>query len=574
MTGLNQLEQQGSNQAGGCSGIVATFNLNVDNLVNVGNGDVVVHITALQGGTLIESISMSNDMTMDYPVCVEPGCYQAKIVANGANTGFICTLTIPGQAPIEMTYNSQNISFGTDLCITGCMQTDACNYDPNANISDYASCVFQQNGFDCDGNCLTSSINESTIETLSPFEFSEADCATYEGIGSPLNLAAFDNNGSYNIVIDNNGVYENTGQSGTYTIDSGCLVNYNGTQYTFDATTNELRSVEQEDYYYYYYGSTCYVGESLATSAPGCTDPTACNYDAAATSDDGSCEFLSCSGCTDVNACNYDATATIDDGSCDLISCAGCTDVNACNYDATATIDDGSCDLTSCSGCTDVNACNYDATATIDDGSCTYAAAGEDCDGNCLGDEITLDILQANNWAIAFGTCGSSNNDEGMGLVTLLSESTFEYESLEQVDGGIVSSTYEFNTCSLTFGEFEELTGATFFYDATLSELYLEIETDVCVKLVPLIEGCMFELACNYNPDAMVMDYTRCDFDTCQGCTYPDAENYNEMASIDDGSCIYGECVTCMGDFNNDGAINSGDLLVFLGVFGGTCEEN
>ena len=63
---------------------------------------------------------------------------------------------------------------------------------------------------------------------------------------------------------------------------------------------------------------------SLATSdgcAPactigcGCTDATACNYDSAATEDDGSCDF-SCQGCTDAEACNYDADATEDDGSC------------------------------------------------------------------------------------------------------------------------------------------------------------------------------------------------------------------------------------------------------------------
>ena len=48
-----------------------------------------------------------------------------------------------------------------------------------------------------------------------------------------------------------------------------------------------------------------------------CTDATACNYDEAATTDDGSCDF-SCYGCTDPEACNYDPTATLDDGLCEL----------------------------------------------------------------------------------------------------------------------------------------------------------------------------------------------------------------------------------------------------------------
>ena len=50
-----------------------------------------------------------------------------------------------------------------------------------------------------------------------------------------------------------------------------------------------------------------------------------------------------------MTACNYEATATIDDGSCILPD--GCTDVTACNYDATALCDNGSCEYTSCAPC-------------------------------------------------------------------------------------------------------------------------------------------------------------------------------------------------------------------------------
>ena len=109
--------------------------------------------------------------------------------------------------------------------------------------------------------------------------------------------------------------------------------------------------------------------DELETS--GCTEMTACNYNASATDDDGSCEYTSCLGCTDSGACNYDMSATSDDGSCEFVSCAGCTDAMSCNYDMSATIDDGSCDY-SCQGCTDAMACNYDMAVTEDDGSCTY----------------------------------------------------------------------------------------------------------------------------------------------------------------------------------------------------------
>ena len=45
----------------------------------------------------------------------------------------------------------------------------------------------------------------------------------------------------------------------------------------------------------------------------GCTDPISCNFDPAATVDDGSCDYT-CLGCTDPSANNYDSTATMDDG--------------------------------------------------------------------------------------------------------------------------------------------------------------------------------------------------------------------------------------------------------------------
>ena len=53
---------------------------------------------------------------------------------------------------------------------------------------------------------------------------------------------------------------------------------------------------------------------------PGCTDPTACNFDAEATSDDGSCIP---SGCMETDACNYNALAECEGEACDYTCCPG-----------------------------------------------------------------------------------------------------------------------------------------------------------------------------------------------------------------------------------------------------------
>jgi len=162
----------------------------------------------------------------------------------------------------------------------------------------------------------------------------------------------------------------------------------------------------------------------------GCTDDTACNYDATANTDDGSCEYISegkcdCDG-NDNDECGVcggdgyvdwecnDGSSTcwnIADGECDCdgnvldecnvcggdnSTCTGCMEEDACNYDATATEsgdcihtdgicetcldgvivdndsdDDTVCDADEIVGCQDDTACNYDETAT-DSGDCIY----------------------------------------------------------------------------------------------------------------------------------------------------------------------------------------------------------
>jgi hypothetical protein len=84
------------------------------------------------------------------------------------------------------------------------------------------------------------------------------------------------------------------------------------------------------------------------------------------------------------------------------------------------------------------------------------------------------------------------------------------------------------------------------------------------------LPGCTDSCACNYNAYATVNDGS-CDFTSCVGCMYNDADNYDVLATLDDGSCTFTIDTACPGDLDGDGWIITGDLLLFLALFGTAC---
>ena len=56
-------------------------------------------------------------------------------------------------------------------------------------------------------------------------------------------------------------------------------------------------------------------------------------------------------------------------------------------------------------------------------------------------------------------------------------------------------------------------------------------------------------------------------------CTYPEANNYDETATVDDGTCEVTAEDNCPTDLNDDGTTSVSDLLILLGAFATDCEE-
>jgi hypothetical protein len=96
-------------------------------------------------------------------------------------------------------------------------------------------------------------------------------------------------------------------------------------------------------------------------------------------------------GCTNAQACNYNAVATQDDGSC-LYPNATCDDGNANTMND---VIDGNCTCSGVlmvNGCTNAQACNYNPSANVDNGTCLIQGAACD-DGNA---NTTNDVINAN----------------------------------------------------------------------------------------------------------------------------------------------------------------------------------
>ncbi|MFM7105042.1 MAG: hypothetical protein ACKOW8_05930, partial [Flavobacteriales bacterium] len=259
---------------------------------------------------------------------------------------------------------------------------------------------------------------------------------------------------------------------------------------------------------------------------------------------------INCSdACTDPAACNYDPTAPFTDNTlCEYLSCIGCSDPLACNYDVNAPVGSDDCDY-SCVGCTNTLACNYASTATIDDGSC--------CLSNCV--TLALSDVGGNGWQGANLTAINAVTNEVVISTTLQSGSGSSNEYC------ITSGCYDVSVSAgsapneIGWNLNGEIGGAG-------SVTTLAVGVPSCDPF------CLIPLACNYNSQGVIGDCNLCEFDSCQGCTYPDATNFNPGATIDDGSCIFelGN-PNCPADINGDGFVSVADLLIFIAEYGTIC---
>ena len=471
----------------------------------------------------------------------------------------------------------------------GCTVDSACNYDSSATISldvcTYATgcdtCSGAQDGSgtivdgdtDNDGVCNANEVQGCTDNTQCNFNPLATDddgtcLADIQGctIGSDCN---------YNPAACTHVHSMCSPASGGSTACSGGNVGGNPPPVGMLSTCeNEFACNYQEE-------GTCEF-----TSCVGCMNTAGCDYDVNNLYP-ALCDY-SCYGCTNASADNYDSEdpATIDDGSC-IIS--GCTTIGACNYDAAANNDDGSCEVTSCVGCGTPSACNYDSSVTLNEPiSCVYATGCDSCSGETDGTGSVVDGDSDDD-----GVC---NADEVGGCTNA---SACNYNSSATDDDGSCLSLDACGVCGGTGVDSDgdgvcdanEVLGCTQSaacnYDASATE-NSGCDFTSCV-------GCMESNACNYDASATLNELLQCVYatgcDSCSGetdgtgsvvdgdsdddgvcnadeiggCTIASACNYNSSATDNDGSCLsLDACGVCGGtgvDSDGDGVCDANEVL-------------
>ena len=368
---------------------------------------------------------------MEYLLIVD-GVQEDLVTSSTASGDWSCTPVtdywsyanrqwVVGSGDVTNTYNTcGSCVYGT----AGCTDSTASNYDPSATTDD-GSCTYCTQAtvnFSVDAGAVVSAAYDNVVIN--------GDFANWNGWG--VTLTDPDGDGVYegSLTVDA-GSYQyvqaltgsGDGWSGWGVVGNApaaCEVPGTG-NYGFTVTCGEVLTLP----------TVCFASCSACiVSVPGCTDSTANNYDANATTDDGSCLYP---------CANNDVTITVGggtwdseigwslvDGSGTVVASGGAPFTGtACLADdcytmnmtdsygdgwngATYSITDnnsgtvlGTGGLTSggtgsdlvsigaaCPvyGCTDSLATNYDPLANIDDGSCTYP---------CLLDEVVLTMTDS-----------------------------------------------------------------------------------------------------------------------------------------------------------------------------------
>ena len=297
----------------------------------------------------------------------------------------------------------------------------------------------------------------------------------------------------------------------------------------------------------------------------GCMAPTALNYEPRATHHDRAmCVHRGPAprevrwGCLVPTAANYDPLATASDDSCILPKAAetrrvllsrpaaasrarpprpasipGCMDPAADNFRSDATVHvQATCVMRKVHGCTRFSAINYNPRAILDDGSCRAPRHG------CMSPLAT-----------GYDAAATQHNASACGAFPIrgcMDRTAANFQPRAQLDDGSCKARREASP-TLVFA----IRGCT--RRGALNFRPEAIEDDGSCREA----GCADSHASNYRPGVHAHDMAQCIFKR-HGCTDARAENFDALAAGEDGSCAFPGC-THMDAPNHNASANVDD---------------
>ena len=294
--------------------------------------------------------------------------------------------------------------------IIGCTNPWACNFDPDANITDNSLCEYPEFGYDCDGICNVDTDGDGICDVFEIPGCTDQEAINYEEYATDDDGSCFyfspscDSIGEEYWSLYETGIYpaSNTVVFGVYT-SKHLAINANETiieaesgqefslidltitdvvglpgSMSIDYDSNTLYPVDQDCINIS--GTPFEIGEHLLQFN--------CEANATVFGFPIQIELVlehllvieenpnPIAGCTYTNASNFNIYATVDDGSCIFF---GCMDQEAPNYNPLSNFDDGTCEEPgSSSGC--VSDINEDGTVTTQDLLLLLAVYGTTCE--------------------------------------------------------------------------------------------------------------------------------------------------------------------------------------------------
>lgn len=532
------------------------------------------------------------DNLVNNQFCVKNSCYALQVYSldeASANQNFSVTLedgSVWISGVVDSNYLYTTVSLNP---VYGCADPNACNYTSGVTCND-GSCEYAS----CSGCTDPLATNYNADATSDNGKCCYADLA-YITTSVPSTWSIQSSTGYY--------FYGTTPADTELCLENGCYTlntyptafdpfNPNGetTYVTIVDTAGTVVSAGTEDSFQTGIPYTFIWGIAI----PGCTEPSACNYNPEATCGQFAICDYSCQGCTNPNANNYDSNATIDNGTCCFnnwytVECStwiewyvtssdglyqqggynnmlqgfcmeqDCFSFNAWSlsvqpFDLTIYGPDGSIFYQTTGnvnpyineyfssneivGCTDLFACNYNPNATC--------ANYNLCDYSCQGCTDPSSPNYDADATVDNGTCCSAENwntitSQGQVIFYAFNPNTGEgdFNEFPYATGYCMNAADCYQLVLYSFmPDSSEVTVTNAQGEVVLSGNLADFGyLQAFVSGANEVAGCTDPSACNYDSNA-TCDVGSCYY-YCGGCSDPLAVNFNSEAQFDDGTCVY-----------------------------------